>query len=189
MKEFDVVVVGAGPAGYVAAIRCAQLGLQTACVDEWQDAAGKPALGGTCLNVGCIPSKALLDTSHHFHNLQHLIPAHGIKVENASIDIDAMQARKDKVVATLTRGVAGLLGKNKVESIFGRARFVDATHLEVLDPVSGDSQSLTAKNVIIATGSVPVDIGAAPVDGEMIVDNTGALALDAVPGRLGSTLR
>ena len=106
---FDVAVVGAGPGGYVAAIRCAQLGLRTVCIDKWTDARGRPALGGTCLNVGCIPSKALLDSSHHFHNLAYLFPGHGISVEGARVDVAAMQARKDRVVGSLGRGVAGLL--------------------------------------------------------------------------------
>ena len=185
MKTFDVVVIGAGPAGYVAAIRCAQLGLKTACVDGWLDSSGKPALGGTCLNVGCIPSKALLDSSHHYHNLKHLMPAHGVTVEGASIDVAAMQSRKDKVVKTLTRGIAGLLKKNKVEAVHGRARFIDQTQVEVIDQGSGEAQTLTADNIIIATGSTPIEIAAAPIDEARIVDNSGALAFDAVPARLG----
>ncbi|MDX1433507.1 MAG: FAD-dependent oxidoreductase, partial [Gammaproteobacteria bacterium] len=114
MKTYDVIVIGAGPGGYVAAIRAAQLGLSTACIDEWLGADGKPALGGTCLNVGCIPSKALLDSSHHFHNLTKLLPEHGIKIKGAEVDVAAMQARKDKVVQTMNRGVNGLFKKNKV---------------------------------------------------------------------------
>ena len=114
MKEFDVIVIGAGPGGYVAAIRCAQLGMRTACVDAWLDADGKASLGGTCLNVGCIPSKALLDSSHHYHNLAHLLPKHGIQVADAKIDIAAMLTRKDKIVKQLTRGIAGLFKKNKI---------------------------------------------------------------------------
>jgi dihydrolipoyl dehydrogenase len=172
MKNYDVVVIGAGPAGYVAAIRCAQLGLTTACVDERVDDKGKASLGGTCLNVGCIPSKALLDTSHHFHDLKHLYPAHGIKVSEFGIDVPAMQARKDKVVQTLTRGVAGLLRKNKVDSYNGRGRLTAGRKVE-------------AANIIIATGSRPVDIPVAPVDGKKIVDSTGALAFPEVPKRLG----
>ena len=104
MDNFDVVVIGAGPGGYVAAIRAAQLGLGTACVDAWLDARGKPALGGTCLNVGCIPSKALLDSSHHYHDLNHLLPAHGIEAGDVKLDLRKMLARKDKVVRTLTGG-------------------------------------------------------------------------------------
>jgi dihydrolipoamide dehydrogenase len=185
MQEFDVVIIGAGPAGYVAAIRCAQLGLKTACIDKWQDAKGKPALGGTCLNVGCIPSKALLDTSHHYHNLSHLLPGHGIKVDGSSIDVEAMLARKDKVVTTLTRGIAGLFKKNKVTAFHGSARFLGKTHVELVKASGAGSEELRAKNIIIATGSSPVDIGAAPVDGELIVDNAGALSFAQVPPRLG----
>ena len=124
MKEYDVVVVGSGPGGYVAAIRCAQLGLKTACVEQWRDPAGKPSLGGTCLNVGCIPSKALLDSSHHYHNLTHLFPQHGIAVKDATVDISAMQARKQKVVGNLTRGIAGLFRKNKVDWLKGHGKLL-----------------------------------------------------------------
>ena len=137
MKEFDVLVIGAGPGGYVAAIRCAQLGLATACVDGWLDDKGKATLGGTCLNVGCIPSKALLDSSHHFHNIAHLFPAHGIKIDGASIDVPAMQARKRKVVHTLTRGVAGLFKKNKVTSIPGQAALAGDGKVEIMRTNSG----------------------------------------------------
>ncbi|MDX1513476.1 MAG: dihydrolipoyl dehydrogenase [Gammaproteobacteria bacterium] len=185
MKEYDVVVIGAGPGGYVAAIRCAQLGLKTACVDEWLGPDGKPSLGGTCLNVGCIPSKALLDSSHHYHNLQHLMPAHGIEIKGASIDVAKMQARKDKVVQTLTRGIAGLLKKNKIDAYEGHARLSKSRQVEVSPHGKGGKETLKAKNVIIATGSVPIDIPVARVDGKAIVDNEGALAFDKVPKRLG----
>ena len=124
MSEFDVVVIGAGPGGYVAAIRCAQLGLTTACVDRWLDPQGKAALGGTCLNVGCIPSKALLDSSHHFHNLTHLLPQHGIQVDSPRIDVEAMIARKNKIVTQLTRGIAGLFKKHKIDWIKGYGKLL-----------------------------------------------------------------
>ena len=184
MKTFDVVVIGGGPGGYVAAIRCAQLGLKTACVEQWLDPQGKPALGGTCLNVGCIPSKALLDTSHHFHNLTHLLPKHGISVQKPSIDIAAMQQRRGEVVTNLTRGIAGLFKKNKVEWLKGHARMLADKQIEV-SPSDAASETISATNIIIATGSVPIDISAAPVDGERIVDSEGALIFDAVPKRLG----
>ena len=178
----DVVVVGAGPGGYVAAIRCAQLGLRTACVDKWLDARGRAAPGGTCLNVGCIPSKALLDSSHHFHNLKHLLPGHGIAVEGARVDVAAMQARKDKVVSSLRRGVGGLLKKNGVELVTGEARLTAEGTVEIAaDP----ARTLRTRHVILAAGSEPIDIPAAPVDGERIVDSAGALAFDATPDRLG----
>ena len=185
MDNFDVVVIGAGPGGYVAAIRAAQLGLSTACVDAWLDARGKPALGGTCLNVGCIPSKALLDSSHHFHNLQHLLPAHGIEANDVKLDLGRMLARKDKVVRTLTRGVAGLLRKNKVESILGLATLEGDGRIEVTLHGSDRSRGLAAPNIILATGSVPIRIPVAEVDGDRIVDNEGALAFSEVPKRLG----
>ena len=153
MKEYDVVVIGAGPGGYVAAIRCAQLGLETACVDEWRDGAGKPAPGGTCLNVGCIPSKALLDSSHHYHDLAHLLPAHGITAKDVVLDVAAMQARKAKVVQTLTRGVAGLLRKNKVDFHAGRATLGPDRRVEVtILPATGmiDFSPVVASILIIA---------------------------------------
>ena len=185
MDNFDVVVIGAGPGGYVGAIRAAQLGLSTACVDAWLDSRGKPALGGTCLNVGCIPSKALLDSSHHYHNVRHLLPAHGIEAGDVKLDLGRMLARKDKVVRTLTRGVAGLLRKNKVESIAGRAALKGGGQVEVTPHGSGERRILTARHIVLATGSVPIRIPVAEVDGERIVDNEGALAFPEVPKRLG----
>ena len=185
MKEYDVIVIGAGPGGYVAAIRCAQLGLKTACVDEWLGPDGKPSLGGTCLNVGCIPSKALLDSSHHYHNLQHLLPIHGIEVEGASIDVGKMQKRKAKVVQMLTRGIAGLLKKNKIDAYPGHGRLLADRQVEVTAHDSGKKEQLKANNIIIATGSVPIDIPVAKVDGDAIVDNVGALEFSEVPKRLG----
>ena len=185
MDNFDVVVIGAGPGGYVAAIRAAQLGLSTACVDAWLDPRGKPALGGTCLNVGCIPSKALLDSSHHYHNLHHLLPAHGIEAGDVKLDLRKMLARKDKVVRTLTRGVAGLLRKNGIESIAGLAALKGDGAVEVTPHGSGERRSLTARHIVLATGSVPIRIPVAEVDGDRIVDNEGALAFSEVPKRLG----
>ena len=185
MDNFDVVVIGAGPGGYVAAIRAAQLGLSTACVDAWLDARGKPALGGTCLNVGCIPSKALLDSSHHYHNLRHLLPAHGIEAGDVKLDLRKLLARKDKVVRTLTRGVAALLRKNKVESIAGRASLGGGGRVEVALHKGGARRSLAARHIVLATGSVPIRIPVAEVDGDRIVDNEGALAFSEVPKRLG----
>ena len=185
MKQYDVVVIGAGPAGYVAAIRAAQLGLKTACIDERLDTQGKPAFGGTCLNVGCIPSKALLDSSHRFHDMAHGADAHGIKVGDLSIDVGAMQARKDKVVQTLTRGIAGLFKKNKVDGYGGSARLAKDRVVEVKPSGKGAKEQLQAKNIIVASGSVPTEIPVAKVDGKNIVDSTGALAFGEVPKRLG----
>ena len=177
----DVAVVGAGPGGYVAAIRAAQLGLKTVCIDKRTDVRGRPALGGTCLNVGCIPSKTLLDSSHHFHNLLHLLPGHGISVDGARMDVAAMQSRKDRVVASLGRGVAGLLRKNGVELVTGSARLTGDGAVEV---AGSPSRTLRPRHVIVAAGSVPATIEAAPTDGERIVDSDGALAFNETPGRL-----
>jgi len=124
MKKYDVVVIGAGPGGYVTAIRCAQLGLSTACVESWINDEGKPALGGTCLNVGCIPSKALLDSSHHFHHIKHQSNDHGITVTGVSMDVNKMVSRKAKIVKTLTQGISGLFKKNKIDWLRGQAKIL-----------------------------------------------------------------
>ena len=178
----DVVVVGAGPGGYVAAIRCAQLGLRTACIDRWTDERGRAAPGGTCLNVGCIPSKALLDSSHHFHNVKHLFPGHGISVEGARIDVAAMQARKDRVVSSLRRDVGGLLAKNGVELVTGTARLTGDGAVEVAADLP---RVLRPRHVILAAGSEPAALSVAPTDGERVVDSEGALAFAETPRRLG----
>jgi len=185
MKHYDVVVIGAGPGGYVAAIRSAQLGLSTACVDEWVNPAGKPALGGTCLNVGCIPSKALLDTSHHYWSLTHLMPGHGIGVGKPKIDVAAMQARREKVVGQLTRGIASLFRKNKVEWLKGHGALLGDKRVEVTSKGKDKTEVVSADHIIVATGSAPIELGVAPLDGERIVDSEGALEFDAVPARLG----
>ena len=185
MDSYDVVVIGAGPGGYVAAIRAAQLGLSTACVDRWVNPEGEPALGGTCLNVGCIPSKALLDSSHNYHNLTHLFPQHGISVQKPKIDIGVMQARRAQVVQNLTRGIAGLFKKNHVTWLKGHARLLPDKQIEIASSADNSKQVVSARNMIIASGSVPIEIGAAPLDGNRIVDSEGALIFDAVPKRLG----
>lgn len=185
MDKYDVVVIGAGPGGYVAAIRCAQLGLKTACVEGWINEAGKPALGGTCLNVGCIPSKALLDSSHHYEHITQHAAEHGIKVGKASMDVDAMIDRKEKIVTTLTTGIAGLFKKNKVTWLQGSGRLLGGHKVEVTPTHDGEKSTVEATNIIIATGSVPVAIPPAPVDQDRILDSTGALALREVPKRLG----
>ena len=191
MKNYDVIVIGAGPGGYVAAIRCAQLGLSTACVESWSKKSGKPALGGTCLNVGCIPSKALLESSHHFSHLKNDAVDHGINVSGASMNVIKMIARKDKIVQMLTRGIAGLFRKNNIELLHGLGRITsrDETgqyHVEVL-PASvegGEILTASAKHIIIATGSVPSNIPPAKVDNGRIVDSTGALAFTETPRKL-----
>lgn len=183
MDSYDVVVIGGGPGGYVAAIRAAQLGFKTACIERWLGSDGKPVLGGTCLNVGCIPSKALLDSSHHFEFINQHAKEHGIKA-SASIDIAAMQSRKSKIVKTLTQGIAGLLKKNKITWLQGNGSFVSPTEITVT-AADGSSSTIGATHVIVATGSVPVSIPAAATDDKHIVDSSGALAFDEVPAKLG----
>jgi len=182
--NFDVVVIGAGPGGYVAAIRCAQLGLNTACIDAWENPQGKASLGGTCLNVGCIPSKALLESSEQYYRLTHSLSAHGITVENPAIDIAKMLARKDKIVKMLTGGIQQLFKANKVTLVHGHARLLADRTVEVHDNDQQLTQALRADHVIIAAGSTPVAIPVAKTDQQYIVDSTGALAFSEVPKHL-----
>lgn len=183
-KEYDVVVIGSGPAGYVAAIRCAQLGLSTAIVEKWRNSDKETVHGGTCLNVGCIPSKALLDSSYKYFEAKEHSDVHGIKLQNVKIDVPAMIARKDKVVSQLTQGVKGLFTANKIDDIAGAGKVVSKNKVKVISH-DGEEQELTAKHIIIAAGSVPINIPSAPIDQEMIVDSTGALEFKEVPKRLG----
>ena len=183
-KEYDVIVIGSGPAGYVSAIRAAQLGLTTACVEKWADDENNTVLGGTCLNVGCIPSKALLDSSQKYIDAKEEFHTHGIKASKVSIDIPSMMERKAKVVTQLTQGIKGLFAANKVDSLNGIGTISGNNEVSVLD-TKGNNEKYLAKNIIIATGSVPINIPPAPVDNEVIVDSTGALEFDAVPERLG----
>ena len=173
---YDLVVIGAGPGGYTAAIRAAQLGLRVACVEK--DA----TLGGTCLNVGCIPSKALLDSSELFNQAASGLAAHGVRTSGVTLDLPAMMARKDKVVKGLTQGIAGLFKKNKVTWVKGAARLVAPGKVAVRGP--DGEQTLGASRVLIATGSEPTPLGALPFDGERIVSSTEALALARVPAKL-----
>src|SRR3954464_5842445 len=182
--QFDVVVIGGGPGGYVAAIRAAQLGLKTACVDAFIGKDGKPALGGTCLNVGCIPSKALLDSSKQFHNLTHSFKDHGISAANASIDVKTMIGRKDKIVKQFTGGVALLFKGNKITPFYGTGKLLKDREVEIA-AADGTKQTIVGTNVIIATGSVPIELPFAKFDGKNIVDNAGALDFESVPKRLG----
>ena len=187
MQNYDVVVIGAGPGGYVAAIRCAQLGLSTACVESWINEQGKPALGGTCLNVGCIPSKALLDSSHHYAQIKNEVGEHGITVSGVSMDVNKMIARKQKIVTVLTGGIAGLFRKNKIEWLQGHGRLLPDNQIEI-SPVAGEDTEkniISARHIIIATGSVPAKIPPAPVDQGKIVDSTGALSFNQAPRTLG----
>jgi dihydrolipoamide dehydrogenase len=184
MADYDLIVIGAGPGGYVAAIRAAQLGLKTACVEKWLDENNKPVYGGTCLNVGCIPSKALLDSSHKFAEASHHFEAHGISVGKVSIDVPAMIARKTKVVKQLTGGITGLFQANKVTGISGTGKLLKDKKVEVT-AADGSKQVLSANNIIIAAGSVPIQIPPAPLQDDVVVDSTGALEFQEVPKRLG----
>lgn len=182
-EKYDVLIIGGGPAGYVSAIRCAQLGLKTACVDNWQDKNGKHVLGGTCLNVGCIPSKSLLESSELFDRCQNELKDHGILVKDVGLELDNMMSRKDKIISDLTKGIEALFKSNKVEWIKGRGRLLANKQVEVT--VDDAKTIYQAENVIIATGSSSVEIPSATQDGQFIVDSTGALEFDEVPERLG----
>ena len=183
-KKYDVIVIGAGPAGYVAAIRAAQLGLKTACIEKWKNSEDKGVNGGTCLNVGCIPSKALLDSSYKYHETKTDLSSHGINIGDVGIDVKAMVGRKDKIVKQLTDGIAGLFKSNGVTSLFGAGKLIAGRQVEYTDH-EGNTQVLSADNIIIATGSQPIDIPVAPVNGDTIIDSTGALELTETPERLG----
>ena len=180
---FDVVVIGSGPAGYVAAIRASQLGFKTLCIEESVDDNGKPNLGGTCLNVGCIPSKALLDSSHRYYEANKNLSDHGIQIDKLKLDLDLMMSRKDEIVSQLTGGISGLFKANKVESITGRGKVISKNVVEITKPDSS-TENIDAKNIIIATGSRPIEINAAPFS-KNIVDSTGALSFKKVPKKLG----
>jgi dihydrolipoamide dehydrogenase len=185
-KQFDVVVVGGGPGGYIAAIRAAQLGFSVACVDEWTNAKGGPAPGGTCTNVGCIPSKALLQSSEHFEQAGHSFAEHGIDVAGLSLNLPQMLKRKDTVVKQNNEGILFLFKKNKITFFHGRATFAGAAEGGYALTVTGPgAASLSSKHVIVATGSNARELPGAPFDEKIILSNAGALAIDAVPGKLG----
>ena len=182
--KYDVVVIGSGPAGYVAAIRAAQLGLKTACIEKWQNSEGKGVNGGTCLNVGCIPSKALLDSSYKYHEAKEDLGIHGISTKGVAMDIPAMLARKNKIINQLTGGISGLFKANGVTALYGTGKLLAGKKVE-LTANDGTVSVIEASNVILASGSLPIDIPVAKVDGDLIVDSTGALEIGEVPKRLG----
>lgn len=185
-KQFDVVVIGGGPGGYIAAIRAAQLGMNVACIDEWKNAAGGPAPGGTCTNVGCIPSKALLQSSEHFEHANKHFAEHGIDVKGVSMDVARMVARKDAVVKQNNDGILYLFKKNKVSFFHGRGSFVKAVDGGYEIKVAGAAEeTLVAKQVIVATGSNARALPGTPFDEENILSNDGALRIGAVPKKLG----
>ncbi len=184
-KPFDVIVIGAGPGGYIAAIRAAQLGKQVACIDEWKNASGGPAPGGTCTNVGCIPSKALLQSSEHFDQVQHHFSDHGISVKEVKMDVAKMLSRKDTVVKQNNDGILYLFKKNKVTFFHGRGSFASKSEAGYEIKVVGQTEeSLVAKHIIVATGSSARALPGAPFDEEQILSNDGALRIGAVPKQL-----
>lgn len=183
-KSYDVVVIGAGPAGYIAAIRASQHGMKTACIDEWQNRDGKYAFGGTCLNAGCIPSKALLESSELFHRAGHEFKKHGIEVSAPKMDVAAMQKRKDSIVRQLTGGIAGLFKAAKVDGLVGHGKLVAPGQVE-FTAADGTVEMIEARNVVLATGSTPIELPIAPFDGERIVDSWGALDFPEVPKTMG----
>jgi dihydrolipoyl dehydrogenase len=182
MKSFDVVVIGAGPAGYIGAIRAAQLGLSVACVEQWKTPQGEYALGGTCLNVGCIPSKALLESSENYERVLHQFKAHGITASGVKLDLKTMLERKDRIVGKMTSGIGGLFKKNKITWLQGHGKLLSGG---TSWKIQVETETVEAKNVIIATGSKARHLPGIPVDNKLVCDNEGALAFDSVPERLG----
>ena len=186
MKNFDIIVIGAGPGGYIAAIRAAQLGFNVACIDEWKNVKGAPAPGGTCTNVGCIPSKALLQSSEHFEQAGHHFAEHGIGLKDLSIDVPKMLARKDTVVKQNNDGILYLFKKNKVSFFHGRGSFVKADKGGYEVQVAGaQAETLSAQQVIVATGSNARALPGVPFDEDLILSNDGALRIGGVPKKLG----
>ena len=182
--SFDVIVIGGGPAGYPCAIRAAQNGLKVACIDEWKNYDGTHAFGGTCLNAGCIPSKALLESSELYHRAHAEFGAHGIQVGGLGFDVGTMQKRKAKIVKASTQGILALFKSAGVKGLQGHGKLLAGNRVEYT-ALDGSSQELAAKHVVLATGSVPMELKSVPFDGKAIVDSWGALEFDAVPKRLG----
>ena len=185
-KQFDVIVIGAGPGGYIAAIRAAQLGFKVACIDDWKTSMGKPAPGGTCTNVGCIPSKALLQSSEYYEQAKHGFAAHGIKIKDVGLDLAKMLVRKDDVVRQNNDGILFLFRKNGIAFFHGRGEFVSVSSDAYGIRVNGATEELlTGKHVIIATGSTPRALPGLAFDEEKILSNVGALSMFSVPKKLG----
>jgi len=183
-EQYDVIVIGGGPAGYPAAIRAGQNKLKVACIDEWQNKDGSYAFGGTCLNAGCIPSKAMLESSELFHRAQHEFAVHGIRIADVSLDLAAMQKRRAQIVKQSTAGISALFKGAGVTGLQGHGKLLSGNRVEFTDK-EGKKEELTAKHVVLAAGSAPTALTSLPFDGERIVDSWGALEFDAVPKRLG----
>lgn len=175
--QYDVIVIGSGPGGYTGAIRCAQLGLKTVIIEKYA------ALGGTCLNVGCIPSKALLDSSEHYYNAAHTFAEHGIKLDHLAVDLPQMIGRKQEVVDQTTKGIAFLMKKNKIDELHGIGSFIDANTVKIT-AADGAEQTITGKNIIIATGSKPMSFPSMPLDKTRVITSTEALKLPEIPKHL-----
>ena len=182
--EYDVIVIGGGPGGYVAAIKASQLGLKTACIEFDEDDQGKQKLGGTCLNVGCIPSKSLLDSSYKYHQISESFDEHGIKVSKPNYDLTKMMDRKNDIVKKLTGGVSQLFSHNKVDAIHGKGKLLNQNEVEVTD-LKGKKKKYNAKNIILATGSRPINIPSVPWNGTTVVGSAGALEFTETPKKLG----
>ncbi|WP_027158069.1 dihydrolipoyl dehydrogenase [Methylobacter luteus] len=183
--HYDVIVIGAGPAGYVSAIRCAQLGLKTACVDNWRNSKLQSSLGGTYLNAGCVSSIALLESAKIYHLLNHEIDSHGIHAENISMDIAQMMQRKDKIIETLSNKIVDIFAHHKISRIHAQAKMLNARQVEITPLDHSAPSIIQAKNIILAAGSSPIDLSCAPIDNEFIIDSTTALSLNSVPKKLG----
>lgn len=183
---YDVIVIGAGPAGYIAAIRCAQLGFSTVCIDSWKGKNGKHSLGGACINAGCIASKALLDSSDLYHSIQHGLTSQGIKITGVELDLSIMIKHKDKVISRLAQNITSLFKTNNIKTIHGVGKLLDGKRVEII-PVNGSGapKVISAENIVLAAGSSPMEISTAPIDGEFIVGSTDALNFESVPNKLG----
>ena len=183
MTIYDVIVIGGGPAGYIAAIRASQLGLTVACIDEWKNRDGSYSFGGTCLNAGCIPSKALLESSELYHKATYDFHKHGINITKPSINITAMQKRKNGIIKDLTSGISGLLRANKIDALTGHGKFLGDKKVEFTND-KNETVIIEAKNIILAAGSIPIELPSMPFDEHLIVDSWGALDFDSIPDRL-----